>query len=114
MNTYTDARLLGTAEAVETLPSFNAPTVAPTLGQEGLLESLSGNLGEITGDQDSHEKTSQTKGITTFDEVGLTRFELAISTPPVETTLRVIHGNGAKALEFHPHNTHCSHTDVGV
>ena len=82
MNTYTDARLLGTAEAVETLPSFNAPTVAPTLGQEGLLESLSGNLGEITGDQDSHEKTSQTKGITTFDEIGLTRFELAISTPP--------------------------------
>ena len=87
MNTYTDARLLGTAEAVESLPSFNAPTVAPTvaptLGQEGLLESLSGNLGEITGDQESHEKTSQTKGITTFDEIGLTGFEPAISTPPV-------------------------------
>ena len=88
--------------------------VAPTLGQEGLLESLSGNLGDVSDDAESHEKTPQTQGFAALNSIGLTRFELAISTPPVETTVRVIHGNGAKALEFHPHSTHCSHTDVGV
>ena len=52
MNTYTDVRLLGTAEAVESLPSFDAsdsspdndrtvaPNVAPNPGQQGPLESI--------------------------------------------------------------------------
>ncbi len=83
MNTYTDVRLLGTAEAVESLPSFDADrTVAPNLGQEGHTGSLSGNLDKVD-DATTHEKTPDSQGNTAFFEVGPTGFEPAISTPPV-------------------------------
>ena len=39
MTTYTDARLLDTAEAVEGLPILDDRTVAPNVGKEGQIES---------------------------------------------------------------------------
>lgn len=77
MNTYTDVRLLSTAEAVESLPSFEArrtvaPSVAPNIGQVGQTESVSDNLGKFYDEQSNHEKTPQTEGFTAIDAIGAT------------------------------------------
>ncbi|WP_253158041.1 tyrosine-type recombinase/integrase [Stieleria tagensis] len=97
MNTYTDARLLDTAEAVEALPELkiptdntdlncssvspaDAPADAPTPGQRGHFESIPDQLGECEDDALNKEKPRETQGFTGFDAVGATRFELATST----------------------------------
>ena len=96
MNTYTDARLLDTAEAVESLPSLSiggdvemtpqvrpqpdAPTDAPNLGMEGEMESHAVNLGQIGKDPSEAEYCRKTPFFTVFEAVGATRFERATST----------------------------------
>ena len=87
MNTYTDARLLDTAEAVEALPIARdgaprtvAPMVAPNLVQPTQIESIPDHsAGDDQGTQET-EKARKTLGFVGFDAVGATRFELATST----------------------------------
>ncbi|MDA9857483.1 site-specific integrase [Rubripirellula sp.] len=91
MNTYTDARLLDTAEAVEALPSLpldgpivaprtDAPMDAPNLGKEGHIGSHSDHSGDCDDDTQDTKKRRESLGFTAFDAVGATRFELATST----------------------------------
>tara|TARA_R110002049_G_scaffold4601_5_gene32146 strand:- start:212798 stop:214381 length:1584 start_codon:yes stop_codon:yes gene_type:complete len=90
MNTYTDARLLDTAEAVESLPSLSigddeatrtvAPTVAPNLGNGGKSGSIVDHCGDFADDHPANEKRRETLGFTAFDTVGATGFEPATST----------------------------------
>jgi hypothetical protein len=55
MTTYTDPRLLDTAAAVESLPSFDprtvAPLVAPKTGKRGKPESLPDHSVEFANDR---------------------------------------------------------------
>ena len=83
MNTYTDARLLDTAEAVEALPIArdDAPrTVAPNQVQPKTKLSIPDHSAGDDGDTQETEKARKTLGFTGFDAVGATRFELATST----------------------------------
>ena len=91
INTYTDARLLDTAEAVEALPSLpldgaigaprtDAPMDAPKLGKESHIESHPDHSGDCGDDTQGTRKRRESLGFTTFDAVGATRFELATST----------------------------------
>ncbi|MBL8854880.1 MAG: site-specific integrase [Planctomycetaceae bacterium] len=90
MNTYTDARLLDTAEAVESLQIIRpkacteleplAPTLAPNRVQMGQTESFPDNRLEVKEDTENYENCEKTAGFAGFLEVGVTRFELATST----------------------------------
>ena len=80
MNTYTDARLLDTAEAVEALPIARedaprtvAPTVAPNLGKEGQTESIPDHSGVVDADGTDTEKRCKTLVLAGFDAVAATR-----------------------------------------
>ncbi|MBU6385128.1 MAG: site-specific integrase [Planctomycetes bacterium] len=87
MNTYTDARLLDTAEAIESLgivresaPRTLAPALAPNGYQTSQNESISVHP---TGGEESPQETQKackTPGLTGFPLIGVTRFELAAST----------------------------------
>lgn len=92
MGTYTDARLLDTAKAVETLPSLPitpmdqslvAPTVAPTVVKQGRFESFAdvqeGILAESTEGSET-KKPRETLGLAGFCEERLMRFELTTTT----------------------------------
>jgi len=88
MGTYTDARLLDTAEAVESLPSFpiskrEPRTLAPNLGNQGHFESFPDHLeNEIEADLWGKEtkKPSESLESTGFFEERLMRFELTTTT----------------------------------
>ena len=87
MNTYTDARLLDTAEAIESLgivressPRKLAPTLAPNVMQRGEKESISVHSTEVEDDTQKTKKTCKTLGFTGFPLIGVTRFERATST----------------------------------
>lgn len=89
MGTYTDARLLDTAEAVESLPMFKnndaaslgaARTLAPTLGRKGKSESRSDHLVADDTDGAGTKKPRQTLGLTGFSAVGDIEFESTTST----------------------------------
>ena len=83
MNTYTDARLLDTAEAVEALPIArdDAPrTVAPSLVQPKQAQSIPDHWACDDDDTQDKEKTCKTLGFTGSDEIGATGFEPATST----------------------------------
>ncbi len=92
MGTYTDARLLDTAEAVESLPSFPiarttprtlAPTLAPTPGILGQFESIpdqSNGDSQLQIDDAETKKPHETLGFAGFSEKRLMRFELTTTT----------------------------------
>ncbi|WP_144060211.1 tyrosine-type recombinase/integrase [Rhodopirellula sallentina] len=87
MNTYTDARLLDTAEAVEALPIARdadprtvAPMVAPNLVQPKQNESIPDHSADDSDEGTNREKARKTLGFTGFSDVGATRFERATST----------------------------------
>jgi integrase len=87
MNTYTDARLLDTAEAVESLgivrdsvPRKLAPTLAPTQGQTCQNESIPDHSTDHDEDALETQKACQTLGFTGFPSIGVTGFEPAAST----------------------------------
>ncbi|MGB0598249.1 MAG: tyrosine-type recombinase/integrase [Rubripirellula sp.] len=85
MNTYTDASLLDTNEAIESLPIVRdqkelAPMLAPNPGKTGQMESHPDHLADDGGDDTETKKARKTLGFTSFDAVGATRFELATST----------------------------------
>ena len=112
MNTYTDARLLDTAEAVEALPIARddaprtvAPMVAPNLVQPKQIESTADHSAVDDGDTQETEKARKTLGFTGFDEVGATRFELATSTSRMRVMNRKIQrfaGNQASVVPLFP------------
>ncbi|MCD0459207.1 tyrosine-type recombinase/integrase [Roseiconus lacunae] len=84
MTTYTDARLLDTAEAVEGLPILNArtvaPMVAPKAGKEGQIES---STDQTEGDDNAPQETKKprkTLGFTGFHQVGDRELESLTST----------------------------------
>jgi hypothetical protein len=73
LNTNTDARLLDTADAIESLgivressPRKLAPTLAPNSGQTGQKKSIPDH--STDGQDDAHEtqKACQTKGLKGF------------------------------------------------
>jgi len=87
MNTYTDARLLDTAEAIESLgivresaPRKLAPTLAPNGGQTSPNESIPDHWTEGEEAPQEMRKACKTRGFTGFPLVGVTGFEPAAST----------------------------------
>jgi len=86
MNTYTDARLLDTAAAVEALPIARktdlrelAPTLAPNPGQKGQTGSLADHSTDDIDRSETTTKCSESRTLTGFVSIGATRFELATS-----------------------------------
>jgi integrase len=87
MNTYTDARLLDTAEAIESLgivresaPRKLAPTLAPNESQTGQNQSIPDHSAVVHDDNQETQKACKTKGFTGFSSIGVTGFEPATST----------------------------------
>ena len=87
MNTYTDARLLDTAEAIESLgivresaPRTLAPTLAPNGYQTSQNESISVHPTEGEEAPQEMQKACKTLGLTGFPLIGVTGFEPAAST----------------------------------
>ncbi|MDV6031340.1 MAG: site-specific integrase [Phycisphaera sp. RhM] len=89
MGTYTDARLLDTAEAVERLPSLPiakdpprtvAPLVAPKTGKEGQMGSIADHCDRPDDTPTETTKPRKTLGFTGFSGVGDTEFESVTST----------------------------------
>ncbi|MFO0939803.1 MAG: site-specific integrase [Pirellulales bacterium] len=89
MNTYTDARLLDTSAAIESVELLKtdlrtvAPIVAPTTAQTGQKQSLSDNLEAINESDQETKKPSKSLGNTGFLKVEDTRLELVTSTMPL-------------------------------
>ena len=88
MNTYTDAGLLDTAEAVEALPIARddanrelapmlAPMLAPKQVQASQIESIPVHSDDAERGAPETTKPRETQGLAGFDSVGATRFELA-------------------------------------
>lgn len=85
MKTYTDARLLDTAGAVNSLgmlrkgatstssPSSAAPPAAPNTGQSCHFESLPGQQDANSEEEGASKNPSETQGLLEFNEVGTTR-----------------------------------------
>ncbi len=97
MNTYTDARLLDTSAAVESLPSlplgksFVAPTVAPVTVDLCHLGAISDTL-DASGKSDSESKKPATpEGIAGFLSIGAARFELTTSASRTQRSTRLSH-----------------------
>ena len=92
MGTYTDAGLLDTAEAVESLPSFPItktasslvePMVAPNLGKKVQFVSFPDHSGDenlTPTDNQETKKPRETLGFAGFSEKRLMRFELTTTT----------------------------------
>ena len=93
MGTYTDARLLDTAQAVESLPSFPikdlrpnsvadslAPMLAPNGVQEGQNQSIPGNLEKVGTHPKKRKNPKENKGIHGVCVVGDIGFEPTTST----------------------------------
>ncbi len=78
MGTYTDARLLDTAEAVESLslligpePRTVAPVVAPNSGQEGHIQSISDQTCDVHEAAPGTKKPDKTLGLPGLSEWAL-------------------------------------------
>ncbi len=87
MNTYTDARLLDTAEAVESLQIMRepdsrklAPTLAPNSSKSGQFESFPDHSEDIDIDAQESGKANKTLGFSGISPIGATGFEPATST----------------------------------
>ncbi len=105
MGTYTDARLLDTAEAIEALPMFRTKPetatdatatsneeireteaettprkLAPNEGQTGHIESIPDHFGTDDGDATDTKKPRKTQGVAGFLGVGGREFESPTST----------------------------------
>lgn len=93
MGTYTDARLLDTAQAVESLPSLPladlspqsagrtlAPTLAPTTGQNGQNRSIPVNSEMVDGESTKEENPKENKDFQGVLIVGDTELESVTST----------------------------------
>jgi len=113
MNTYTDAQLLDTAEAVEALPIARetdarklAPMLALNLGNEGQIESHPDHSAGGDDDTQDTKKRRESQGITAFPLVGATGFEPATSTSRTESaTIRKCLFYGV-LREFRVHRVH--------
>lgn len=88
VDTYTDARLLDTAEAVEslgivrdTIPRTLAPLLAPNRGQTGQIESIPDHSSDFDKDTQETRKACKTLGFTGLLSVGARGFE-----PPASTS----------------------------
>ncbi|TWU08898.1 site-specific tyrosine recombinase XerC [Symmachiella macrocystis] len=88
MNTYTDARLLDTAEAVEALQIARetdsrtlAPTLAPNMGIVGQVESHSDHSTEDGGDDIETKEARKTQGFTGLSSVEVSEDLLNFSSP---------------------------------
>jgi hypothetical protein len=89
MNTYTDAKLLDTSAAVESLPDLPslmegtwAPKWAPTGVKKDHFESISDNLAESGDGVVETKKPRNPLGITGFSLIGPAGFEPTTSTTP--------------------------------
>ena len=87
MNTYTDARLLDTSAAVESLPSlplksFVAPTVAPDFGKTCPKEAIDVTFDDPTDDIKKRKNPANPLGIAGFSSIGPAGFEPTTSTTP--------------------------------
>ncbi|WP_231691244.1 site-specific integrase [Aureliella helgolandensis] len=84
MNVYTDARLLDTASAVESLDLLRtvAPNVALAPDVMGQTESIPDHSADALCQSQDTKKPSKTLGITGFSQVGLAGFEPTTSTTP--------------------------------
>ncbi|EMI15248.1 Integrase, catalytic core, phage domain protein [Rhodopirellula maiorica SM1] len=94
MNVYTDARLLDTAKAVESLPIIrdDGPRkLAPNPGEVGELESISDPSDDLPSDDKTTRKARKTRGFTGFQEVGATGFEPATSASRTQRSTRLSH-----------------------
>jgi len=87
MNTYTDARLLDTADAIESLgilresdPLRLAPMLAPNVGKTGQKESSPDHFEDESPSPRAQKNPAKQLGFTGFSSVGATGFEPATST----------------------------------
>ena len=98
MNTYTDSRLLDTAEAVESLPIVRgkaarqlAPMLAPNVVQRGQFESISDQNDDVGQGAGKTKKPRETLGFPRFCKVGATGFEPATSASRTQRSTRLSH-----------------------
>ena len=80
MNTYTDAQLLDTADAIESLPIIRevgcrklAPMFAPNMCNEGQTGSFPDHSVDSGSEHADEEKARKTQCLTGFQQVGATR-----------------------------------------